>query len=290
MNQKQEKSKRRIQGAYSISVVSITMVLLFFGLTVLLVVNGKRLTDYIKQNIGFTVYLAENSNDAEVKRLEKYLNTEVYSQSVKYISKDEASEIMKDELGEDFEELLGENVFPASIEVQLEPQYAHPDSISDIRLSLVKYTFVSEIFYQESLAEMITQNVRKMSTAGFIFTAVFLIISYALISNTIRMSVYSKRLLIHTAKLLGAEDAFVIRPFVVNSLSIGLLGGALASLVTYLVVMYLRSNFAEVMVLEGEFISIAAIMVFGVLISVVSAYISAKKFVKLSSSDIYFEN
>ena len=285
-----KKNRRKIQGAYSITIISITMVLLIFGFTVLLLVNGSRLTNYIKENIGFTVYISDDAKSADVKRLEKMMNAEDYSRSVKYISKQDAATIMREELGDDFEALLGENIFPASIEVYLNPKYASPDSMETIRNSLSEHSFITEIFYQKSLAELVSRNVRKMSIAGFIFTVLFLIISFSLINNTIRLSVYSKRFLIRTAKLLGAEDAYVRRPFVINSIASGLLGGALASLIIYFSVLFLKESFSEVLHIDGELLSMIIVIIFGVVITAFSAYVSANKYIRSNSQDIYFEN
>lgn len=288
--QKAKSNRRKIRGAYFISVVSITMVLLVFGYTVLLLVNGRSLSNYIKENIGFTVYLTKEASTAEIKRLEKFLNTRPYAHSVRYISKDKATAIMREELGDEFNILPDANIFPASIEVGLKANYATSDSIDVIRKSLAKYTAVGEIYYQKSMAELINRNLRKMGMAGFGFTALFLIISISLINNTVRLSVYSKRRLIKTAKLLGAEDAFIRRPFVNNALVSGLLAGSLASLVLVGSVILMRENLSEILHIQGEYISTLAVIVFGVLITGASAYIAADKYIRSDSEEIFLEN
>jgi len=285
-----KRNQRKVRGAYFISVVSITMVLLVFGYTVLLLVNGKKLSNYIKENIGFTVYLTENASNAETKRLEKFLNAQEYSQSVRYISKDEATLIMREELGNDFEMLQIENIFPASIDVSLKSAYAEPDSIAKIRKSLAEFSVISDFFYQKSMAELINRNIRKMSLFGFGFTALLLIITISLINNTVRLSIYSKRFLMQTAKLLGAEESFIRRPFVYNAAVSGLLAGSLASLLIVLSVIMLRNNFSDLMVVEGEYVSAAAILIFGMLIAGVSAYMAATKYIRSRTDELFFEN
>lgn len=285
-----KRNQRKVRGAYFISVVSITMVLLVFGYTVLLLVNGKKLSNYIKENIGFTVYLTENASNAETKRLEKFLNAQEYSQSVRYISKDEATLIMREELGNDFEMLQIENIFPASIDVSLKSAYAEPDSISKIRKSLAEFSVISDFFYQKSMAELINRNIRKMSLFGFGFTALLLIITISLINNTVRLSIYSKRFLMQTAKLLGAEESFIRRPFVYNAAVSGLLAGSLASLLIVLSVIMLRNNFSDLLVVEGEYVSAAAILIFGMLIAGVSAYMAATKYIRSKTDELFFEN
>jgi cell division transport system permease protein len=285
-----KRNQRKVRGAYFISVVSITMVLLVFGYTVLLLVNGKKLSNYIKENIGFTVYLTENASNAETKRLEKFLNAQEYSQSVRYISKDEATLIMREELGNDFEMLQIENIFPASIDVSLKSAYAEPDSIAKIRKSLADFSVISDFFYQKSMAELINRNIRKMSLFGFGFTALLLIITISLINNTVRLSIYSKRFLMQTAKLLGAEESFIRRPFVYNAAVSGLLAGSLASLLIVLSVIMLRNNFSDLLVVEGEYVSAAAILIFGMLIAGVSAYMAATKYIRSRTDELFFEN
>jgi cell division transport system permease protein len=285
-----KRNQRKVRGAYFISVVSITMVLLVFGYTVLLLVNGRKLSNYIKENIGFTVYLTENASNAETKRLEKFLNAQAYSRSIRYISKDEATSIMREELGNDFEMLQIENIFPASIDVSLKSAYAKPDSIAKIRKSLAEFSVISDFFYQKSMAELINRNIRKMSLFGFGFTALLLIITVSLINNTVRLSIYSKRFLMQTAKLLGAQESFIRRPFVYNAVVSGLLAGSLASLVIVMSVMVLRNNFSDLMVVEGEYISAAAILIFGMLIAGISAYMAATKYIRSRTDELFFEN
>ncbi len=286
----EKKNKKEIHNAYFISTISITMVLLVFGYTVLLLINGKILSDYIKENIGFTVYIADNAGQAQVKRLEKYLNTRPYAHSVRYISKDEATAIMRKELGDEFNILPEANIFPASLEVSLNAGYASTDSIDIIRKSLSKYTAAEEIYYQESMAELINRNIRKMSLAGFAFTALFLLISISLINNMIRISVYSKKQFIKISRLLGAEDSFIRRPFVVNAVISGLLAGSLASLILVITVIAMRKNFSEILHIQGEYISAVAVMIFGIIITGISAQLAANKFIRAKSEQYFIEN
>lgn len=285
-----KRNRKKVRGAYFISAVSITLVLLVFGYTVLLLVNGKKLTNYLRENIGFTVYLSETTSQAEIKRLEKYLNAREYSRSVRFISQDEAAAIMREELGKDFDMLLAEDIFPASVEVELKPQYTQTDSIEAIRKSLTEFSFISEFFYQKSMAELINRNLRKLSIFGFGFTALLLLISISLINNTMRLSIYSKRFLMHTAQLLGAEEKFILRPFVSNAVVTGLLASSLASLIIVITAELLRKNFGDIIQLSGEFISAAAVIVFGVIITAVSARTAAIRYIRADSNELFFEN
>ncbi len=281
-------NRKKVRGAYFIATVSITMVLLIFGYTVLIMINGKKLSDYIKENISFTVYINKKASEAEVSRLEKYLKAQDYAGKVKFISKDEATAIMQEELGSDFYALPDVNIFPSSLEVILNSEFANTDSVEVIRKNLIKYTAVGEIYYQASMVEDINDNVGKMSIVGLVFTVLLLIITISLINNTIRLSVYSKRKFIKLASLLGAKKSFIRNPFVSSAIASGLLAGSLSSLMVVVSVILMRKNFSQIIYITGEYTTVVAIMIFGVIITGLSAYFATNKFLKLNSNNSIF--
>ncbi|PLX11221.1 MAG: cell division protein FtsX, partial [Marinilabiliales bacterium] len=205
-------TKRRLRSSYITSIISISLVLFLLGLLGLLVLNAKRLSDYVKENIGFSVILKENVKEVDVILLQKSLDASEYVKSTNYITKEEAAEELQQELGEDFINFLGFNPLLASIEVHLYAEYANQDSINFIEKDLQQYEQIKEVFYQKSLVSLVNENIRKISLIILIFSGLLLLVAITLINSTIRLSVYSKRFIINTMQLVGANRGFIRRP------------------------------------------------------------------------------
>ena len=216
-------SKRRLRSSYITSIISISLVLFLLGLIGILLINAKRLSDHVKENIGFTIILNENVKEVDILRLQKSLDAQEYVKSTEYISKEEAASELTEELGEDFIEFLGYNPLGATIDVRFYAGYANPDSISFIEGQINSFEEVKEVFYQKSLLHLVNENIRKISFIILLFSALLFLIAVALINNTIRLSVYSRRFLINTMKLVGATRTFIRRPFLYRSAGHGIL-------------------------------------------------------------------
>lgn len=285
----QNNSVWRVRGSYFLSIVSITMVLIMIGFIALMLFNAKKLSDYAKKNIGFTVFIQNNTKPSEINRLENALDVADFCVSSEFISKEQAASEMKEELGKDFTRVLGYNSLPNSIEVKIKPEYTSEDSIAVIKEKLKHFKFIKDIYYQKSLVSFINSNVKKMSVAGLIISVFFLMITISLINNTIRLSVFSKRLLIRTAQLVGATNRFIRKPFIVKSIFSGIISAAISSLVISLLVLLLKENFADVITIEGIIEIDIFIFVFGILITAVSGRFAVNKYLKLKTDDLYFE-
>ncbi len=279
----------RVRGAHFLSIVSITMVLLMLGVLSLLLFNAKKLSDYAKENIGFTVFIEQNTKPAEIQRLENALQIANYSVSAEFVSREKAALVMKEELGKDFTKVLGYNSLPHSIEVRLKPEYTSEDSIINIKTRLKRFSFIKDIYYQPSLISFINDNVRKMSIVGIVISAFLLMIAVSLINNTLRLSIFSKRMHIRTAQLVGATRSYIRKPFIVKSVVSGILSAALSSLILVMVIMLLQDHFENIISLQGLTEIIVFIFVFGILITAISGRFAVSKYLKLKTDDLYFE-
>ena len=239
-------SKRRLRSSYITSIISITLVLFLLGLIGILLINAKRLSDHVKENIGFTIILNENVKEVDILRLQKSLDAQQYVKSTEYISKEEAAQELTEELGEDFIEFLGYNPLGATIDVRFYAGYANPDSISFIEGQINSYEEVKEVFYQQSLLHLVNENIRKISFIILLFSALLFLIAVALINNTIRLSVYSKRFLINTMKLVGATRTFIRRPFLYRSAGHGILAAFIAILLLGGILYLINREFSEI--------------------------------------------
>lgn len=290
MEPKQKKnSVWRVRGAYFLSVVSITMVLLMLGLVALMLFNAKKLSDYAKKNIGFTVFIENDTKQAEIDRLENALQIADYSVSAEFVSKEQAALIMKEELGKDFTKILGYNSLPNSIEVKLQAEYTSEDSIIVIKNRLHRFTFIKDVYYQKSLVSFINENIRKMSSVGLVITAFLLMIAISLINNTVRLSIFSKRLLIRTAQLVGATGAYIRKPFVAKSVFSGIISASMSSLILAGTILLLQENFGDIITVQGLIEIVVFIFVFGIIITGFSGRFAVNKYLRLKTDDLHFE-
>ena len=191
--QEDKYNRKRLNSSYITTIVSITLVLFMLGLLGLIVLHAKKLSDYVKENIGFSIIMKENVKEAGIIKLQKILDATEYVKSTEYITKEEAAKEFEEELGEEFTSFLGYNPLLPTIEVRFKAEYANNDSLTIIKEKILENSNVKEVFYQESLVDVVNKNVRKIGFIILGFSTLLLIIAIALINNTIRLSVYSKR-------------------------------------------------------------------------------------------------
>ena len=189
-------SNRRVAGSYAMSLVSITLVLFLLGAFAIFLVHARKLSNHVKENIGFEVVMNSDVKEANILRLQKELDAMPAVKSTEYITKDEAIERLSEDLGEDFLEWLGpeENPLLPSIDVRFHAAYANNDSIALIETMLLENPDVKEVYYQKSLVDLINNNIRKIAIVLMVISLILLLIAIALIRNTIRLSIYSKLL------------------------------------------------------------------------------------------------
>jgi len=238
-------AKKRLRSAYFTTTVSIALVLLILGIIGFLGLNAQKLSNYVKENIGVTVYIKEEAKQVDVIKLQKLLDAKPYVKSTEFISKDKAAEILQKDLGEDFISFLGTNPLSASINVHFYADYAQVDSLQVIKNNLLQYAQVKEVIYQEDLLALIENNVKKISLILLIFGILLFITSYTLINNTIRLSVYSQRFLIRTMKLVGASKSFIRHPFLIQSITLGFISSIISISILIGLLFMIRNEFIE---------------------------------------------
>lgn len=291
MKAEKRTTKWRLRSSYLSSIISNALVLFMLGILMLLVFNAKRLSDFVKENIGFSVILHDDVREVEASFLRKTLDASDYVRITEYVSKEEAARELQKELGEDFIGFLGYNPLSSSIEVRLNAEYANPDSIRKIEDELMAYRPVKEVFYQKSLVNLVNENVRKISAIILLFSALLFFVAIVLINNTIRLSVYSKRFIINTMKLVGATWGFIRKPFLVRGIIHGfyasILSIALLSGVIYLVQQefYEVINFGQIELLSIIFILVTLI---GVLINLFSTFLAVRKYLRVKVDELYY--
>lgn len=270
--------------------ISTTMVLFLLGLVVFFVLTANNLSVYIRENIAFSAILDDEMKETSIIKLQESLNKKDYVKQTVYISKDQALKEQIEAMGTDPSEFLGHNPFNASIEIRLNAGYTHPDSIKWIEKELTANKNILEISYPQNLLDSVNRNLQKISAFLLGLAVLLSLISFSLINNTIRLTIYSKRFLIHTMKLVGASWGFIRRPFITRNLWIGILSGAVANAIltasAYTAVKY-EPELLAIISPESIMIVAAAVMVFGMIITTLCAYISINKYLRMKISELY---
>lgn len=284
-------SRRKLRSSYVTSIISISLVLFLMGLVGLLVLNANRLAVHVKENIGFSVILKEGAKEVDILRLQKNLDAKVYVKSTDYVSREEAARLTQEELGEDFIEFLGYNPLPASIDVKFYAGYANPDSIAAIEEELTRFDEVQEVIYQKSLIHLVNENVRKISLIILAFSGLMFFITVALVSNTIRLSVYARRFLINTMQLVGATGSFIRKPFLLRSAGHGIYAAIIAIMLLVGVIYLIQKEFMEVISFNDvEILGILFIFVIflGIILNWISTFFAINRYLRMKSGDLYY--
>ena len=273
------------------SSISTMLVLLLLGMVVFFVLSANNLSTYVRENISFTVLVSDDMKEPEVLKFQKKLNEKVYVKESVYISKEKALQEQTEAMGTDPAEFLGYNPFTASIEIKLNAAYANSDSIAWIEKEITSNKKVMEVSYPQDLLDSVNRNIRKVSMFLLGLAALLTLISFALINNTIRLAIYSKRFLIHTMKLVGASWGFIRRPFLLRNIWIGAISGVMADAVlmgmAYMLVKY-EPQLIEIMTPASLLVVMVAVFVFGLVITSLCAYISINKYLHMKASALYY--
>ena len=273
------------------SSISTMLVLLLLGMVVFFVLSANNLSTYVRENISFTVLVSDDMKEPEVLKFQKKLNEKVYVKESVYISKEKALQEQTEAMGTDPAEFLGYNPFTASIEIKLNAEYANSDSIAWIEKEITSNKKVMEVSYPQDLLDSVNRNIRKVSMFLLGLAALLTLISFALINNTIRLAIYSKRFLIHTMKLVGASWGFIRRPFLLRNIWIGVLSGVMADAVLMGMAYMLVKNepqLIEVMTPASLLVVMVSVFIFGLAITSLCAYISINKYLRMKASALYY--
>ncbi len=274
------------------SSISTMLVLLLLGLVVFFVLTANNLSVYVRENIAFSILISDDMKEPDILNYQKQLDAEPYVKETTYISKTQALKEQTEAMGTDPAEFLGYNPFTASIEVKLNADYANSDSIEWIKEDILSNKLVMEINYPQDLLDAVNRNIRKISLVLLGLAALLTLISFALINNTIRLAVYSKRFLIHTMKLVGASWGFIRRPFILRNIWVGILAALIADAaligMAYALVNY-EPDLLAVVTPQVMLTVMGSVFVFGVIITSLCALISINKYLKMKVSELYYK-
>ncbi|MFV0590125.1 MAG: cell division protein FtsX [Draconibacterium sp.] len=289
--QRPGKLKKRFMNSWMTSLVSITLVLVLMGLLSLILLNTRQLSEYVREQIGFTLVLKDNLKETEIIRLQKVLNASEYVKSTRFINKEEAAKELTQHLGEDFAGFLGYNPLFASLDVKLYAPYTQNDSLVMLEQKFLGYPQVTEVYYQKNLVTLINDNVQKISVIILIVSALLTFIFFGLINNTIRLLIYSQRFIINTMQMVGASRNYIRKPFLKRSVALGAIGALLANLIllagiyTYKKELYGLISESD---LKVVIYVVAIVFALGFIISLLSTWLALNKFLRLKFDELFY--
>jgi len=286
MQSKDNYQKRRLISSYFSVILSISLVLFLVGVLGLLLLNSKKVADHFKEQIAFTIYINDSAKPIEVKQLQKSLRIRKETKSVTYVSKEEAAESHANDIGEDFMEFLGYNPLLSSVDVYFVSEYVSPLFLAQLKEDFESKPYVNEVFYDQPLLEILDENIKKITQGIIGLSGLFILIAILLINSSIRLSVYSKRLIIKTMQLVGATKRFIRRPFIVKHLQLGLIGALLSSTGLGYLIYELNLRFPELALMSDPkepALIFGVIFAMGVIITGISTFFATQRFLNLTT-------
>jgi len=283
-------SAKKTKTIYISTVFGIAMVLLMIGLLGLILVNAHNLSRYVKENIVLNVFVDDGAHETDVLQLQKEIEANPMVKQTEYVSKELAARNLQKDLGEDAIKFLGYNPLSPSLDVYLKAEYANNTDIERFKNGLLKNKLVKEVKYQQLLVDQMNKNLTNISLVILGFAAIFVVLSVALINNTIRLAIYSQRFLIKSMQLVGATKGFIRKPFLLYGIWHGLLGGLIAIIILIGTLSLAYKEVPDLVILQNytEFGIVFIIVIgIGVFISGFSTYLAVNKFLRLKLYDLY---
>ncbi|MGF7080874.1 cell division protein FtsX [Mucilaginibacter sp. UYCu711] len=283
-------SANKTKTIYISTVFGIAMVLLMIGLLGLILVHANNLSRYVKENIVLNIFVDDAAHETDVRQLQTQLENNPAVKQAIYVSKELAARNLQKDLGEDFVKFLGYNPLSQSIDVYLNADFANSAEITKFKAQLLKNPLVKEVKYQQSLVDQMNANLTSITLVILAFTGIFVVVSVALINNTIRLAIYSQRFLIKSMQLVGATKGFIRKPFLLYGIWHGLLGGLIAVIILVGTLYLANLQIPDLVILQNnaEFGVVFLLVIgLGIFISAFSTYLAVNKFLRLKIYDLY---
>lgn len=288
----ENKNKNRLTGwsDYATSTVSVMLVLFILGLVGVINISFNGISRQVKEKMGFTVVLTDSITSATVDSLVSVCDAGRYMSEYKYMS---ADDVMAEETqgeGAELVDLLGVNPYAPIVEVRLKAQFADVDSVKKIVARWSEFPEVEEVTVNTEMIGNLNRNANLINTVLVIMAAALLLISFVLINNTVRLTVYSRRFLIHTMKLVGAKGSFIRRPFLLGNALEGVVAGVLGSAILAGMLCWVRTLDVGVDALlpwSAMVLVFAALVVLGVVICVAAAAVATNRYLRKNYDEMF---
>lgn len=280
--------RRKLLMSYFTSTVCIALVLYLAGLFFMLLFNTQHVSDMFRSNIKMTVTLNDSRSSAEVEKFRKMLDQSDFVRETKYISKDDAAKELAKELGEDFIEVIGKNPLYSQIEVKLTDQYSNIDSIKSIEKTLKVHKVVDDVYYPKDVWNNATTVITKIASIFLVLTIILAIITIILIANSIRLQMSGDRFDIHTAKLIGAANWHIAKPYLKRALIQSIIAAIAAVIGLTLTISFIEKIINGVFQISAFYPTLLSMVGIGVTVTLAAAFISIRKYLTAKEEELYF--
>ncbi|WP_018676180.1 cell division protein FtsX [Riemerella columbina] len=290
-------NKRRLRSSNITVAISIALVLFLVGLFGLILINAQKYSDYIKEQLVVNAFFSENYDAKDSAKIAKQEQVSVemikllpFVKKTTYISREQAAIEAKKSMGVDTDALFDENIFPASVEVSLKPDYVSPEQIEGVVEELSKVPGIVDVKNNSDLMIDVYNNLNRILTWILAFSLVFLVLAIVLINNSIRLKIFSKRFIIKTMQLVGAKRRFILKPFIIEAVILGIVGAVLGLLALFGVWYYFTSQIGTPFVQDtNQYLQLVGIVFgVGILITVLSTIFATWRFLRSNIDDLYY--
>lgn len=282
--------RRRLISSYFSVVISIFLVLFLLGSLGLFLIHSEKISNNFKEKIPMSIYFKDEANDSVLKAFDKELATKNYLKDYVFISKEDAATNNKDIVGEDFLQFLGMNPLPNSFDLHLKGAYVEKDSLKQIETEFKNNSNIAEVIYDKRLVDLANENIKRITYWTLVISGVFMVISMLLINSTLRLSIYSNRFVIKTMQMVGATKSFIRKPFIKQSILLGLTGALLAIIGLIVLLYYVNTWFPSLDILSdylSMIIVFSGVLLFGIFITLISTFFATQRFLNLRTDDLY---
>ena len=279
----------KVRNSYIISTISIALVLFLLGSVGYLIFNAVRATDLMKENVAIHLMIKQGTSDERIAEIGRELGAHEAVKEVTFVPKAVAAENFKEQIGSDFVEFLAFNPLPDAYEVKLHAQYSDKDYVRKFEKEAASWNGIEEVVYQRAVVEQIGSNINKFNLVLLLFGGALLVIALILLNNTIRLTIYSKRYLINTMKLVGASKWFIMKPFLLRSILHGVYAWLIAAAMFLALVAGLGEGLPEVTFLAESrpvYYVLCGMLLLGILISALFTLFAVNKFVRMNTTKI----
>jgi cell division transport system permease protein len=269
---------RRAKFSTFVAISTIFLSLLLIGVFIIFLLNARRIIVQIQSRMELEVYIDNSYTEDQINELREIILNIPGIDSVRYVSKAEALEIINNQLDQDVLEILEENPLPSSFQIKLKPDFGAAKNAEIISDKLLKLEGVDEVFYRKDLLQLFQKYIRMFFIVIFGAGILLAFGSIFLVSNTIKLIIFSRSNIIEIMKLVGATRIFVRRPFVIEGVIQGIIGGALAAAFFYFLFRIIKLEIPGFIFIDPK--NYLILFLLGLLFGIVGSIFALRKFLK----------
>ncbi|MCB0281712.1 MAG: ABC transporter permease [Calditrichae bacterium] len=258
-----------------ISISSIVFSLFLISVFLIVSLNIDSWISQLRSKLELEVFIDRTKSDNEIQLIQQKINKINGLAEINYISKEDAAKRFEKEFGQNIYSILNSNPLPASFVLKLKKEHQNAQSAQIITSEISKIDGVEEVIYQKELISVIDNYIEILYLGGILIIVLLITITFILLYNTIRLTIYARRDIIEIMKLVGAKKSFIKRPFVIEGILQGVLGAGFACVAVYFAVKLIIRFVYPYLILKSEIFAI--LFVLGFLIGYLSSWMSVRK-------------